>query len=331
MFNSSEVAALEIPRFEFPWPSACHPQVAAVEERMILWAGKHDLFPSPTYRARVVRARYGYLAARCYPNAEVSLLQAISDYFLWFFLVDDLFVDRVETVTPSTLTNLAAMIDVLDWGRARSTPVYGEEAWLDVCRRLQANMSAEQFDRFANGMRLWATTAGLQILNHLQSVPIAIVDYETIRRHTSGMNPCIALSEAANGARLAPDEYHHPDTCRLRAHTNNVVCWSNDIQSLLVEARQPGQFRNMVTLYAGEGRPLQQAVDVTSSRVRAEVDGFVQLEESVRPWASPALRDYIQGMKHWMCGYQDWYDHDTQRYAPDSAAQEADDRAVLVC
>jgi hypothetical protein len=207
--------------------------------------------------------------------------------------------------------------------------VYGETAWLNVCRRLRANTSAEQFDRFANGMRLWASTAGLQILNHLQPAPLAIIDYEAIRRHTSGMNPCIALAEAVNVERVESDAYHHSDVCRLRQCTNNVVCWSNDIQSLSIEARQPGQFRNLVTLYAVQGRRLQEAIDLTASRVRSELEEFLRLEDSVGRWASPALLGYIQGMKHWMRGYQDWYDQDTQRYAPEYADQDADDRRAL--
>jgi len=221
MFNESELATIEIPGFAFPWPGACHPQAVTVEENAILWAERHNLLPDGAYRARVARARYGYLAARCYPEAKLSLLQAIADYFLWFFLVDDLFVDRVDTLTPRTLTNLTAMIDVLDYDRTRAHPVYGEGPWLDVCRRLRGNMSNEHFDRFAIGMRLWASTAGLQILNHLQTAPITIADYETIRRHTSGMNPCIALSEAASGDQVSPDEYHHPDVSRLRIHSTN--------------------------------------------------------------------------------------------------------------
>jgi hypothetical protein len=69
------------------------------------------------------------------------------------------------------------MIDVLDYNRQRARPVYGESAWLDVCRRLRAYLSAEHFERFATGMRMWASTAGLQIINHLQQLPIEISHY----------------------------------------------------------------------------------------------------------------------------------------------------------
>jgi hypothetical protein len=67
-------------------------------------------------------------------------------------------------------------------------------------------MSHESFERFAQGMRLWAPTAGLQIPNHLQAKSVGITQYETIRGHTSGMNPCLALSDRANAGAVDLDE-----------------------------------------------------------------------------------------------------------------------------
>ncbi len=45
--------------------------------------------------------------------------------------------------------------------------------------------------------------------------------------------------------------------------------------------------------------------------------------------ASPRLRGFIDGMRHWMHGYQDWYDRDTRRYSDEFIGQDADDTAVL--
>jgi Terpene synthase family 2, C-terminal metal binding len=322
------VDRIVVPTFDFPWPGACHPEAREIEESMIRWGQAHHLIPDEEYAERVARTRYGFLAARCYPCAGRALLQAIADYFLWFFLADDLFVDRVQTVGPDTIRDLTAMIDVLDYDRMGSPPVYGESAWLDVCRRLRRRLRAEHFERFATGMRLWASTAGLQILNHVQPHPIGIGTYETIRRHTSGMNPCLALSDAANAGPVTPGEYHGHAVQRLRLHANNVVCWSNDIQSLVVEVKQPGQFRNMVTLYAAHGHTLQQAVDITAGRVRSEIAAFVRLSRTVERTAGPRLSGLITGLKDWMRGYQDWIEADTDRYGTAHARRDADDRGV---
>jgi hypothetical protein len=126
--------------------------------------------------------------------------------------------------------------------------------------------------------------------------------------------------------RSLPANITRPAVLQLRMHANNVVCWSNDIQSLVVEARQPGQFRNMVTIYASQGHALQEAVDITARRVRAEIDSFASQAAQVGKRAGAPLRGYLTGMKDWMRGYQDWFDHDTRRYAAGRAEHEADDR-----
>ncbi|MBC2876407.1 MULTISPECIES: hypothetical protein [Streptomyces] len=75
-----------------------------------MFAERYGLAPDEAYRARLARAKYGRFAARCYPEAGRELLRALADYALWFFIVDDMFVDRVETLTDRTLPNLTTSL-----------------------------------------------------------------------------------------------------------------------------------------------------------------------------------------------------------------------------
>ncbi|KAG8408307.1 hypothetical protein J3459_017912 [Metarhizium acridum] len=326
----SQIAALRVPTFNIAWPERRSPKADVVEERMMKWADHHKLLVNGEYRDRVIRTRYGLLAARCYPNAGEESLQAIADYFVWFFLADDLFVDRVEVVTDETIRNLTAMIDVLDRNVAREEPVFGELAWLDVCQRLRDLLQPEAFQRFAQGMRLWATTAALQILNHQRPKSVGIREYEAIRRHTSGLNPCTSLADAANKGSVQAHEFYQPDVQKLVLQTNNIVCWANDIQSLGMEFQQPGQFRNMVTIYIQQGQSLSEAVSTTTARVNNELSDFCKLADIVTaPSISDELRGYVDGLKYWIRGYMDWVVHDTERYADKFIASDADDRCVL--
>lgn len=279
----AEQGPLRIPKFRFPWAPACHPDAESAEQGALEFAERFDLIPDEAYRARLVRARYGWFAARCYPDADRELLQILADYALWYYSADDLFVDRVETVNSRTIPNLTAMIDVLDHHRLGTEPVYGEHAWLDICTRLRRRLSHEHFQRFAHGMRMWASTAGLQIVNHLQQTSIDIPQYETIRRHTSGMNPCLDVADAAKAGPVTPDEFYDPEVQQLREHANNVVCWSNDVQSVSMEMNQPGQYRNMVVIYATQGLTLQQSVDLVAARVNAEIAAFQLLALNKNP------------------------------------------------
>lgn len=325
----AQLRALRIPLFRFPWPAACADNLECVEKKTVEWADQHGLLVDKAYRKRAERSRYAWLAGRCYPKADEELLQVVSDLMIWFFIVDDLFVDRVEVLTLDTLRNLTAIIDVLDYNCLGQDPVFGEAAWLDLIQRLQKLLSAEHFSRFAQGMRLWVTTAGLQILNHINPKSVGIRQYETIRCHTSGTNPCLALADAANGGSVDPDEFYSSDAQILLRHANNIVCWSNDIQSSIVEMRQPGQFRNMVVIYAENGRTLQESVDYTAERVRREISSFATLAEQVKLYGSPRLRGFVEGLQYWIRGYQDWVELDTERYSANHAAADADDRGLI--
>ncbi|MGH8792976.1 MAG: terpene synthase family protein [Stackebrandtia sp.] len=327
--GGAEPEELRIPRFHFPWPSACHPEVEGAERRAQEFAARFGLVPDAAYRTRLARTKYGWLAARCYPHADRELLQIAADYFTWFFIVDDLFVDRVQTVTPRTIPNLTAMIDVLDYNRPGADPVFGEHAWLDVCTRLRRRLSHEHFQRFAHGMRMWASTAGLQIVNHLQQSSVDVPQYETIRRHTSGTYPCLSLLDAAKAGPITPAEYNDPLAQRLCLHANNVVCWSNDVQSVQMEMNQPGQYWNMVVIYANQGLTLQESVDLVAQRVRSEIAAFQLLARATEQHAGDEMRGFIAGLRNWMRGYQDWVDHDTRRYAQAHIAEDADDTRVL--
>ncbi|GAB2580908.1 terpene synthase family protein [Dyella jejuensis] len=293
------------------------------------WLENYGLVQSDRMRARIARANYGWLAARCYPYASIERLQIIACYFGLYFLTDDLFVDRVETVSSQTIPNLTAIIALFDLDRLGSEPVYGEAAWVDLCQRMKPHMSAEHFWRFAHGMQMWAGAAGLQIIEHIHNQPIGLRQYETIRRHISGANPSLDLIDFANGNPLSPDEYHRPDVQQLRRHANNVISWSNDLHSLAMEISQPGQNKNMVAIYMAQGCSIQAGVDRTADRIRGEIQAFVNEATALRDHASTAILGYIEGLERWMAGYEAWVTNDTRRYARAFVGEDADDRDLV--
>lgn len=328
LVSDEALARLHMPSFRYPWAGACSAHAPVIERGMLDWLDNYGLILNERFRSRIARVNYGWLAARCYPHASIERLQIVAHYFAIYFLMDDFFVDRVEMVSSQTIPNLTAIVDVLDLDCIGSRPVYAEAAWVDLCQRLKLHMSAEHFQRFAQGMRMWVGAAALQILEHTQSQTIGLRQYETIRRHVSGAYPSLDLIDFANGNPITPEEYHRSDVQRLRRHAGNIISWSNDLHSLAMEIRQPGQTKNMVAMYLSQGSSLQESVDRTAERVMSEVQAFAQIALRTRDRASPPLRAYIDGMELWMAGYQDWIDKDTQRYTGAFVKQDADDRAL---
>ncbi|GLB06210.1 terpene cyclase [Aspergillus tubingensis] len=325
----AQLGTIKVPIVHIPWAGEIAADVPQLETSMLEWADQKGLLVDVAYRERVKRSRYAWLAARCHPEAAPELLSVISKFFVWYFVVDDLFLDRVDIVTPNTLSNLTAMIDVVDFNCARPEPVYGELALLDICRSLRQLLSAEHFERFAQGIRLWATTAGLQILYHLEEKPIGVSQFESIRRHTSGAESCLALADASNCDPVSLEEFYRPDVQKLCRYTNNIICLANDIHSFIVEARQPGQFWNRVYIRAADGYTLQESVDHTAASVYEELEKFQKLEYQILQDASPQLCGLVDGCKQWIRGYMDWVALDTKRYQAAYAVGDADDRNVL--
>ncbi|MHC8327945.1 terpene synthase family protein [Pseudomonas sp. LB1P83] len=309
-----ELAELHIPVFELPWPGHCSPLAASIEQQTNAWLRKYGVIAHEHCAAKVARARYGWLAARCYPHAEPTLLQTIADYLAWFFLFDDL-VDRVSTFSPTAITHLTAIIDVLDLDQLSPLPLAQEVAWLDICQRLKQQLSGEQFQRFAQSMRMWTSTCSLLLLNQIHRQPVDTRQHETLRRHTSGVDACMVLADIASHSPLSPDDYFRADLQQLRLYANNIASWSNDIQSLVKELHEPGPHGNLVTCHAALGHTLQVSVDVVAQRVRDEISHFSRLSRSVSSHASPGICHSIMTMQDWLRGYQDWIENDTRRYA----------------
>lgn len=325
----SELEHVRVPVITFPWQGACSPDIELLEKTMLAWASRYGLILTAKHRDRVERAKYASFAGRSFPHAGPELLQAITDFTAWLFIIDDHAVDRVDPLNETTLSQLTAVLDVLDLDAASPEPVFGERALLDLCRRLRRLLSPEHFARFAHGIRMWAGSAGLQIVAQLLGKPLALRSYRAFRRHTGGVNPSMALIDAANAGPLTPEEYNRPAVERLRLHVNNISSWANDLHSLHTEAREPDQSRNMAMIYAGQGHSLQEGIDYTARQIHAEISAFQQEAAVLERDASHELRGFISGLREWLSGYQDWGDQITHRYLAEYAEQDASDQELL--
>ncbi|GLA72380.1 hypothetical protein AtubIFM55763_002912 [Aspergillus tubingensis] len=123
----AQLGTIKVPIVHIPWVGEIGADVPQLGASMLEWADQKGLLVDVAYRERVKRSHYAWLAARCHPRQHPS-----------FYLV-----------TPNTLSNLTAMIDVDDFNCARPEPVYSELALLDICQSLRQLLSVEHFERFA--------------------------------------------------------------------------------------------------------------------------------------------------------------------------------------
>ncbi|NIG56422.1 sesquiterpene cyclase [Chitinophaga sp. Cy-1792] len=319
------LAGITIPAITIPWPGAISPLVEDIETGMLQWAAEFGLIVNPTHAARIRRSKFAWFVARSYPNADITLLQMAADYGIWLFLVDDMLIDRMEMSPQERVTSLSALLDILDLEKAGQHPVYGELALLDLCRRFRKNMNTTSCNRMMQAIRLWAAAAGLQILDHERAETPALSTYVTIRRYIGAVETTISLNDVLNYKPVTDAVYNSPEVYQLRLIVNNVIAWGNDVHSAIIEAQQPGHFRNMPLIYASQGHTLQEGITFTVDNVYQEIARFSEIEASISTHADEALLNLIQGFKDCISGYYNWVLLDTQRYSKEHMAMDAND------
>ncbi|MFI9406910.1 terpene synthase family protein [Nocardia sp. NPDC052316] len=327
--NADEFNQVSLPAFQLPWASTVRPDVHAIHAELFEWSARHELFRNELERDRYESHRFAWLAARYCPRADRVFAQWSADFLQWFFMLDDVTDGLAEGPQHATAVvgKLTAMLDVVDFDEMGTQPVRGETAWWDLCRRLKAWVPAtENYQRWANSMRLWLLSVGLQLFDQVcadRSNPSSYVSY---RRYTAGLSPFIALADVANAGPITAEEFYSPEVRRLEQLAVNVIAWSNDVLSAGVEVQQPSA-RSLVTVLkeAELDRSWQEAIDLAADQTYAEIAAFAQLAETVRHVASPNLAGWIDGCQDWIAATVNWSVLDSARYGL-TAAASLDDR-----
>ncbi|MFI0977575.1 terpene synthase family protein [Streptomyces sp. NPDC021093] len=313
-----------LPEFELPWTAGLHPDVQATHLALVDWSESHGLLRDAAERERYAGYRFAWLAGRCFPRADRVFAQWAADFMLWFFLFDDVTADRVESNERATdmVRRLTAMLDTVDLDATGDRPLHGETAWLDLCHRLRELAPAdENYQRWANAMRMWFLSLALQVFDQLCTKGVDPRSYTAYRQYSAGLKPPFAVVDLANAGPITSEEFHAPEARLLERYACNVVAWSNDVLSSPVEVHEPST-RSLVTVLkdAGPGRSWQDAVDLAVARTHAEIARFADLAAVVRRTAGPQMSGWIDGCQDWMAGTIAWSLRDSARYGRTAAA-----------
>jgi hypothetical protein len=313
-----------LPDVRLPWTAGLHRDVQATHRDLVDWSVKHGLLRGDEERERYAGYRFAWLAGRCFPRADRVFAQWAADFMLWFFLFDDVTADRVESSEQATdmVRRLTGMLEVADLDVTGNQPLHGETAWLDLCRRLRALAPAEEnYQRWANAMRLWFLSLALQVFDQLCTKGVDPRSYAAYRQYSAGLKPPFAVVDLANAGPITPEEFHAPRTRLLEHYAGNVVAWSNDVLSFPAEVHEPST-RSLVTVLkdAESDRSWQEAVDLAVAQVHAEIAKFADLAAAVRRTAGPQMSGWIDGCQDWMAGTVTWSLHDSARYGHTAAA-----------
>lgn len=305
-----QLAAL--PDMAIPFPGVCHPDIDRIEREAMTWVSR---FAPDVAMPVLEKTRAGRIVARtASPEAPPDLLAAYGKFLAWGFWFDDRFIDDAPADCAESIPAVVSVLDILDKGKGTGAAgARMEAAFGEVVHDLRRILPGAQFIRWQIEMRLWFTSMGLQNALRVSARTPDVSTYKTVRLYTVCSFPCIVLIDASHRISISQDDYHHPALTRLRERAASIVAWQNDIFSFFIERDHPGQFWNLPSVYAAQGRAAEASIAQAARDVAAELRAF-QHDQARLPALTPGQAAHLSSLRQWMKGCRDWSLEATGRY-----------------
>jgi hypothetical protein len=307
------------PTIYCPFSSAISPHAEALQRHTLEWVRQFKLVTDDKAFAHLGASRFGFLAARAYPEAALERLEIIADWNTWLFVLDDQCDEWGIGRLPEQLEVLhCRCLEIL----AGSTPDSDEVALVyalqDIRRRIQPLMPLLWLTRFIQSAAEYFESTLWEAKNRAQgSWPEPLI-YMQMRPYTGGLYTDIDLIELSECITLPLMVRKHPRIMRLIIITNNVVCWSNDIISLQKEFDHHDMHNLILIFHRRHQMTLQAAIERVAKLIERQVKRFMVLENELPEFGDEIdsdIRKFIAVMRAWMRGNLDW-SLESGRYRP---------------
>lgn len=306
---TSIVRNVELPPIFCPLEPKRNPAWKRVERRAVDWIDRFGFCADDRRRAWVIGTNSADFYARYAPHADEDPLLAAALWVYWGFFFDDTRCDAGHLSTrPLEFVPMAARLQ-----RALERPHVAPHD--DACTRALRDIGARflqvgtpvQFQRFVAGHRAWLTGVAWQIANQAGGHMPDLDDYFTMRLHSAGGEPTLAMLEIANGMEVPAAEMDSPAVRALTELAILVMALDNDRHSLVTELGREQTDQNVFTvLLRHHTDSLAQAVhDATAMRDRMLLR-FVRLRDKTRPRLGAAGRCYLDGLAYGIRGNAEW-------------------------
>lgn len=314
----------EHPLLFSPFPSTISPLRDTVQAHVEEWAQAFHLVTGEVALKRFRAAKFGWLAARTFPQAAHDELLLVADWNVWLFMLDDQCDESGIGREPERLRQVfAAFTHALADPEAPFAPGPLANSLRDVWRRIRERSTAVWQSRFRSDVQNYFDACVWEASNRKRGVFPTVQDYIPMRQFTGGLITDIDLIDLTEHIDLPAEAREHPVIARMATLANNVVCWSNDIVSVSKEL-QRGDVHNLVLVIQHEREcALQEAMSRAGAMHDRQVEEFLELERQVPDWGAPInedMRKYLGVLRSWMRGNMDWA-HETGRYTPTGAGK----------
>jgi 5-epi-alpha-selinene synthase len=312
---------INFPKLYCPFPAAVNRHAESVNQHTLTWVKRFKLVPNENEFDRLVASKFGWLAARAYPNAPLQELEIVSDWNTWLFIRDDQCDESGIGKDPVLLTRLHdQLLEILTGRKPDNRDPALAHALHDLCERILNKASPEWMCRFVHSVIEYFESSVWEAQNRALGLIPDMETYMLMRPYTGGLYTDIELIDITENIHLPLHVRKHETVQRLALLTNNVVCWSNDIISFAKETRH-NDVHNLVVILRKHHLTLQEAIDQATELTNEEVRAFELLQDQL-PSFSPAidadLQRFVSVLRSWMRGNLDWA-YDSGRYRTNSA------------
>ncbi|MGZ8240947.1 MAG: terpene synthase family protein [Methylobacter sp.] len=317
-----------IPHIYCPFPSAISPYADILHNHTLDWVRHFNLVKDEKAFEHLRASRFGWLAARAYPNAALDRLKIVADWNTWLFVLDDQCDEWGIGKHPEQLAALHfKCLEILSGSIPASDDVALVHAIYDIRMRIQPLMPLSWLTRFIQSAAEYFESTLWEAKNRAQGVWPESKTYIQMRPYTGGLYTDIDLIELTEGIALPLSVRKHTSIQQLTEITNNVVCWSNDIISLQKEFNHHDMHNLVLILHHRQQISLQAAINRVVKLIERQVRRFIVLENALPSFGAEIDKDVkklIAVMRAWMRGNLDW-SLESGRYLPVDRIESPED------
>lgn len=296
-------AALPPPRLSQPFPTEIHDQVEELERRCMDWTLRFGLISDADSVQRLARSRIGLMAAAAYPYGALDKVELAGQWLVWGFAFDDRFIDSAEGTADAVeaatrIPTYQHIVDHPDDGIDPGDPY--AVGLRDICLRLADTATADQVERFSNGMAAFLLGTACKSALRARHVVPPLAQYRAQRRLDVGLCVMFPFIDYAGEFELPAGALHDQRIRSLHTHVSLAVAYANDIYSHRKEG--DGEFNLPLVLARAEGRS-STAVDLYEAEIAAILD--LSEQSRVEDPGHPIER-YVAGLQLWVSGHDLW-------------------------
>ncbi|MBN6037233.1 germacradienol/geosmin synthase [Amycolatopsis sp. 195334CR] len=317
--------AFTLPEFYMPYPARLNPHLERTRAHSMQWAKDRGMLDAPTPGGGLVwdepalaKMDYALMCAYTHPDCDGTMLDLITDWYVWVFFFDDHFLEEFKY--SRDLDGAKAHLDHLELFMTDDPPepVNPAEAGLaDLWARTIPAMSDDWRRRFVTSTHNLMVESMWELDNINRGRIANPIEYMQMRRRVGGapwsanLVECVAAEVPGALAATRPLEV-------LRDTFSDAVHLRNDLFSYQREVQEEGENSNAVLVFEKFfGCSTQEAAELVNELLTSRLQQFentaltevpgLLAASGAAPRDAVAVAAYVKGLQDWQAGGHEWH------------------------